>query len=348
MTEQLFTGAAPIDNNSGDCLQFELDTPALSLAWSKDRLVYGHEQGVTILTRHKSTSNDDSNGFASEWTFVASQFHLGLSCELIATAGNYVATVHDDSTISLINLAEEDENGNAVETSPPKKGHWDFVNSVDVNSEGVVASVGDDRQLLISSAHDTHKIKLEGAGRYVKFQEDCGDHLVVLEGSNRLRVFDWRKLEFLYTVYSNDVVGGSKKIGCCGPPTAVKAVALANGSGDSDQLLVLGNGWWRKYLSRSLQGGGGHTVPHAQGELYGSRQLQNALVCTAGVGHAAVVSAKTTFFYTIGNEKGWEVPHVFVSGLHAAAARIEGDMVAVSSGKQLTLLRKAGNALEAK
>ncbi|KAG5366822.1 hypothetical protein CJU89_1268 [Yarrowia sp. B02] len=320
-------------------LEFSLQSPALCLAWSGDNLIYGYNQGVTVLMRKPRVLG---NQFASEWSFVPSEYHLGLACELIATAVYWVAVAHDDNTISLINLAND-----AVERTDVKRGHYDFVNGIDVNADGMVASVGDDRQLLIynDKLEVVHKIKLDGAGRAVKFQEEGGPRLVVLEGSNRLNVYDWEKGQFLYTVYSNDVVGGSKKIGCCGPPAAVKAVSLTVGPNNSDLLTVLGSGWWRKYSSANLQGGGGHTVPNLQGELYGSRQLRNAVFC---IGHddAAVVSDKKTFFYSLLREESVkEVEYDFVSGVEAAAVRERGEIVAVADGRRLVLLHSGSNGL---
>lgn len=333
MNESIISGVSSDPSR----LEFSLQSPALCLAWNEDSLVYGYNQGVTVLTRKPVVLG---NAFASEWSFLSVEYHMGLACELIATCGAFVAVGHDDNTISLINTAEED----AIERTDVKRGHYDFVNGIDVNLDGMVASVGDDRQLLIYSdkLEVVHKIKLDGAGRAVKFQEDGGPHLVVLEGSNRLNVYDWEKGQFLYTVFSNDVVGGSKKIGCCGPPAAVKAVALNVGQNHADQLTVLGSGWWRKYSSANLQGGGGHTMPNKQGELYGSRQLSGAVFCVSN-DTAVVVSDKKTLFYSLGTEKSIEVGCDFVSGVEAAAVRAKGDLVAVAGGRALVLLNSAEN-----
>lgn len=333
MSESIISGASSDPSR----LEFSLKSPALCLAWNDDALVYGYSQGVTVLTRKPQVLG---NVFASEWSFQPVEYHLGLACELIATCGAFVVTGHDDNTITLINTDEED----SIQRTDVKRGHYDFVNGIDVNIDGMVASVGDDRQLLIYSERleVVHKIKLDGAGRAVKFQEDGGPHLVVLEGSNRLNVYDWEKGQFLYTVFSNDVVGGSKKIGCCGPPAAVKAVTLSVGQNHADQLTVLGSGWWRKYSSANLQGGGGHTVPNKQGELLGSRQLSGAVFCVSN-DTAVVVSDKKTFFYSLGAEKRTEVNCDFVSGVEAAAVRAKGDLVAVAGGRGLVLLKNGAN-----
>lgn len=330
MSDAILSGVSS-DNSR---LEFALPSPALSLTWKGDSLIYGYNQGVTVLERKPQVLG---NEFASEWSFVPLEYHLGVACELVAACGPWVATSNEDNTISLINTAFED---NSVVTTHVGRGHFDFVNGVDVNPHGAVASVGDDRQLLIydDTLEVAHVIKLDGAGRAVKFQEDGGPHLVVLEGSNRLKVFDWTTGAFLYTVFSNDVVGGSKKIGCCGPPAAVKAVTLTSGSNHSDVLTVLGSGWWRKYASAALQGGAGHTQPNAEGELYGSRQMNGALFCVTD-DTAVVVGTKKTLFYALGGEKVGEVDCEFVSGVEAAAVKKGGELVAVSGGRGLVLVR---------
>lgn len=332
MSESIISGVSSDPSR----LEFSLKSPALCLAWNNDALIYGYSQGVTILTRKPQVLG---NAFASEWSFDPVEYHLGLACELIATCDDFLVVGHDDNTLTLINIEE-----NSIQRTDVKRGHYDFVNGIDVNMDGMVASVGDDRQLLIYSdkLEVVHKIKLDGAGRAVKFQEEGGPHLVVLEGSNRLNVYDWEKGQLLYTVFSNDVVGGSKKIGCCGPPAAVKAVALSVGQNHADQLTVLGSGWWRKYSSANLQGGGGHTVPNKQGELLGSRQLSGAVFCVSN-DTAVVVSNKKASFYSLGAEKRVEVHYDFVSGVEAAAVRAKGDLVAVAAGRNLVLLSNGAN-----
>lgn len=83
--------------------------------------------------------------------------------------------------------------------------------SFDHKDGSLLASVGDDRKLILWKQLDTsvapsvEEIRLGSNGVRVKFHKDLENHLLVGELSGRVGIFDIDKSAWLFSVYTNDL-----------------------------------------------------------------------------------------------------------------------------------------------
>lgn len=328
--DYFLTSKIPIEYQGSartDAITFELPSQAYALDWQNDTLVYGHETGVTILTRHTDPAH--ANNLPTElqrhWFFRKEEIDLGQEVAIVKFRRDIIAAVHED-TISVLNITTGEKY--------TLEGHTSYINSVDISADGkTIVSTGDDRMLIVwdESNHST-KFPLEGTGKVARFWEGpAGDRVVVLEAVNKIRVLDWKKSEWLVTIYP-------AQSGCCGPSSgSVKDIAITS-TGD---ILAVGLGWWKKYILTTLSGGCGYTIPNAENRF--SKSSPGAVVAVSSKGQLIGLAGS-------GNVEIHDPNNEFSSGsfslnlkipgeITGLALRDRGDTLVVATGRQLTIVK---------
>ncbi|CAN6627700.1 hypothetical protein TRVA0_011S01838 [Trichomonascus vanleenenianus] len=295
------TMTADEPNRSRSLVEHDMETEILSVDWndSGDTLAIGHGLGVTIYDPIDQTK---------------SYQHLGLEVNHVRLRGDHVAAVHPNHTISYLNL-----NTSEIVTLGGSRGHDSFVNAVDISPEGLVASVGDDRTVLVWEGLQPRSFRLAAPGLAVRFWDDSdSDRLVVLEQGDKVRILDWRKGTWLLTVF---------------PGKPVKAIGVHNGD-----LVVVGDGWWNKYNIPSLSGGCGYTPPTDSAQIISSNRGSDSVYVTAGdfIAHASTREVNLYDLETP-SEHGISA-QCDVSEVRALALHPQGNALAVASNHSLFIL----------
>ncbi len=207
-------------------------------------------------------------------------------------------------------------------------GHSADVNGIDVSPSGIVASVADDRLLLIWENGVPSSFQLNSIGKVVKFWEDGdGDKVIVVEAGNVIRVLDWRKNQWLYSIYPGQF-GSCSDVGSA----VIRDVTTIN-----DHIIVTGNGWWKSYDPTKLKGGTGYTPATEEGRLNG---WPRAAKLVSGHEFAAGLSRQQTFVYNLRNRNTSPVPiNVMLPSneISAAALNRQANIIAVAHGPRLIL-----------
>lgn len=313
--------------SSTDAIIFELPSQAYTLDWQNDTLVYGHETGVTVLNRHADPAH--ANNLPTElqrrWLFRKEEIDLGQEVAIVKFRHDIIVAVHED-TISVLNIATGEKY--------TLEGHTSYINSVDISSDGkTIVSTGDDRMLIVwDESGQSIKFPLDGTGKVVKFWEGpAGDRVVVLEAVNKIRLLDWKKSEWLVTIHP-------AQSGCCGPSSgSVKDIAVT-GSGD---ILAIGLGWWKKYVLSTLSGGCGYTIPNAENRF--SASSQNSVVAVSKNGQLiSLAGNNSVMIHDPSNEFSSSIFSLNLNlpgEITGLALRDRGDILAVASGRQLSIVK---------
>lgn len=309
-------------------IEYELNTRVHCVDWNEQSLAYGHELGVGILTRVTERSEKTSGlpfEFQRQWAFKTSYIHLGLAAENLRFNGQYVAASHSDYSISYIDLVKGE-----VTNLGGYRGHRSFVNGLDISYDGIVASTGVDRNLLIweDVQQPPQLFRLSGSGLKVRFwDENDSDRLVVLEAGNKIRILDWRKRQWLLTIYPttqdrSTPYGGN-----------VKDIGVYN-----SEIIAIGEGWWKKFHIPSLTGGCGYTAPTDHGRLI-SDNSKNGMYNLSGryIGYANTQESSIYDLVTA-SEHGSHVD-IQLNQIASLALRERGDILAIASGTNISLVR---------
>lgn len=270
--------------------------------------------------------------------------------QVVKMYNSLIACVHyNQNQITLINTQSSSNSDTPSSAGIEKKvlggsrGHSSYINSVDISPEGLVASTGDDRRLLLwDESGSPQNFPLDGAGKLVKFwSAPFGDVLIVLEAGNKIRLLDYNKSEWILTIYPGQA-------GCCGPMTGNVRSFFVN----NNYLYAVGVGWWKKYDLTNVQGGCGYTQPVVE-ESFITKPDKFSFVVTSSLGSSGngsssdttigVASQNTQYIYDTAKEdstKLYALNYTLSSDeIAAAAIRNEGDLLAIASGKLLTLVR---------
>lgn len=309
-------------------IEYNLNTRIHCVDWNEQSLAYGHDLGVSILTRETEPSEKTSGlpfAFQRQWAFRTSYIHLGLAAENIRFKGQYVAASHSDYSISYIDLAKGE-----VTNLGGYRGHRSFINGLDISYNGVVASIGDDRNLLVweDVQQPPQHFRLSGSGLKVGFwDESDSDWLVVLEAGNKIKILDWRKGEWLFTIYPTTLDATTPYGG------NVKDIGVFN-----SEIIAIGEGWWKKFHIPSLTGGCGFTPPTDKGRLI-SDNSRNGLYSLSGryIGYSNTQESSIYDLVTA-SEHGSHVD-VQLNQITSLAIRERGDILAIASGTNITLVR---------
>lgn len=284
-----------------------------------------------------------SSPFQAEWTFTPHEYRLDQPVELFCFNQSVVAAVHPTNDISLVSLTS----GNSKKLSSPE-GHTSYINSVDISTDGLVVSTGDDHKLIVweleqSNENQTQNeytpkvFNLGGVGKSVRFWRNSNaDWVVVLEAGNKVKILDWRKSKWMTTIY----IGQS---GCCGPLTgSVKDIFIVD-----DFLYAIGLGWWKKFDLTALDGGTGITFPKSEGHFYKNPNSSSSSLpvipnYTEDSHVMGLVTRDAQYIHDIlknSSESTFKLDYKLPTNeISAAAVRSKGDVLAVVNDKILTLI----------
>lgn len=303
--------------------EYSVDGAVYALDWFEDSLAYGHDHGVTILSRTFDPINSSGlpSEFQRQWSFRKSYQYLGQAADFIRFRGDYIAAAHNaDYSISLIHL----ETGE-VTSLTGGSGHASFINGIDISDDGLVVSTGDDRNLVIwENGKPIRTFRLTSPGLDVRFW-DGGDSdlLAVLEAGNKIRILDWQKGQWLLTIYP----GGAFKEG-----ETVKSIGVVQG-----EVVAIANMSCKRFRIRTLSGGCGYTP--ASDELKPSSDYKNWSVAYSQTNYVAYVSSNDIYFYDLhrSDEHGLYINYG-VDDITCTALRSRGDVLAIASGNTITFL----------
>lgn len=295
----------------------------MCLDWFNENLVYGHDLGITVLSRSPNTqANSYSTEIQKKWEFKKNYFHLGKSVELVRYRDKYVAAVHPTFDITLV-----DTQSGKLTLLGGSSGHSSYINSVDISINGLVASTGDDRALLIWDDGTPFDFPLGGVGKIVKFWNSADSNIVVvLEAGNKIRVLNYQTKEWMLTIYPGQA-------GCCGPSTgSVKDIMITD-----KFLYAIGLGWWKKYDLENIYGGCGFTTPVAE-QTFFQKPLSSHLVISNSR-FIGLATAKLQLIYDTNKNKlyslDFNLPDDEITGLTISST---GEAFIIATGNILTLI----------
>lgn len=231
--------------------RWELETRINCIDYDNDTgyIACGHDLGVSVL---KPREHD---GDSPERLF----YHIGQSSTRIRIVYPYLAAVHPDYTISLIDL-----NNDFMQTLQSKRAHFANINYIDLcihQSQPLIVSTGDDQVVAVwrnnALAYTTN---IANAGRIVKFfnrdyRKICIVERNVVLNQDSVRLVDWVGDVSAYTIY-------------VGPETVQDVVVRDNGI----VLTVGDNGLFKGYDLSRLRGSSAFTQPNFQSILVGATE----------------------------------------------------------------------------
>lgn len=302
--------------------------------WDNDTLVYGHERGVTVLSRYIDTNTTNQYGteLQRQWAFTKNDIDLGQEVSIVKIQEDILVAAHpDDHTMTVLNIST----GEKIKLGENNNGHSSYINSIDISSSGkYILSTGDDRNLIIWENEKPQTFTLAGTGKVAKFWEGSdGDRVIVLEAVNKIRVLDWKKSEWLLTIHP-------AQSGCCGPSSGSVRDITTIPNGD---ILAVGLGWWKRYTLTALSGGCGYTVPSSESRFV--KTASNPGLCVSGnASFIGIVTPSVSYIHDPERESqhtfslNYKLPAQEITGL---ALRDHGGYLAIATGKLLTIIRNS-------
>lgn len=294
--------------------------------WNGNLLALAHDSGCSILTPIPAASPIARNlpsGLQTQWTFQCSLVKASSSVVHVRFTSQFLVMAHEDRSLTVVNHL-----GSSKEKHYPVH-HTDDINGIDVSEDGLVVSCGDDRQVIVWDHEGQHSVThLDNIPTMVKFwmDQDC-DKLIIVENGTTLKVMDWRKQQRLYTIYPTTFAQGATPV--------IKDVIVQGG-----ELVVVGDGWWKRYNPAELQGGAGFTFANSEGQLsgwsVGSTYIQSSTKPLIGG-----VGSDRSSFYDLCDRTGKShqfkmlLPSVAVTAGSINHQRV----VACASGAKLVLLK---------
>lgn len=220
-------------------------------------MAYGHDNGVSVLTpipREAQISKNLPSSLQQDWVFQVTNIPLHSLVTHIKFTSKYIVAAHDDNSITVINHLNESKTRLGVEGG---EGHVEEISSLDVSDNGTVLSASDDRTLIIWEKSESRTFYLDNIATMAKFWTDKdSDKIIVVENGNTVKVLDYKKNKWLYTIYPVTYSANAQPV--------INDVVIYN-----DKIIVIGNGWWKEYDSEALTNGAGYTVPSRESQLGG-------------------------------------------------------------------------------
>ncbi|GMM38809.1 hypothetical protein DASC09_061480 [Saccharomycopsis crataegensis] len=183
------------------------------------------------------------------------------------TSRYLLAASVDSSKIILINHVSDQQSSNNMKLSDIKHQVFDlppgFINSMDVNDDGVIAVAMDSKQVMIYNCNDIQptpmSFRLTNIPTMVQFASFYNrEYLLILEATNIVKILDWKSYEWLVSIYPTSYDSNNAKS------------EVSNIFTTTNELLISGlNGWFKKYDLNEIIGGAGYTKPSSSGTLFG-------------------------------------------------------------------------------
>lgn len=243
---------------------FKFDWLVSALTWFNRDLLVGTSDGkLKILSPVEMEANYSlTSELQREHIFEVSDIQLGQysSVDFVRATGKYTLVGSaQDAPVLLIGEGTTQRFGS------------EGVTAVDLTDDGVVAVTGDFKRVRVYNGVKYCDVRLENVGLGVKFATIFGrDCLLVVEAGGIIRVLDWKKLEWLATVYT----------------VAYDLSSSANFVGEffvsEEFLVVIGTtGGLAKYDLSGLKGGAGYSEPDQKGSLNGFSTVKSQAVVVA-------------------------------------------------------------------
>lgn len=288
---------------------------AKALDWNEYSLAVGYGLGVAIL--------GPMDNKTKSWNLQKSYEYLGKQVLRLRFKGDQIVTTHPDFTLSVLTLSEDPSQPNSVERlgTDSSRGHHAWINDVDCSPQGHVASTGSDKRLILWANGSFESFMLKSTGLAVKFWEDNeSDRLLILETGGKVRVFDWRKSQWLVTIFVN---------------APVRGLGLYDGD-----VVAVGLGWWKSYHLPSLRGGCGYTYPYDDGSHVGGESSD--LIAYSSSRYVAYGGPSGVTFFDIANagEHGVKTELDLNVPPTAVALRPQGDLCALTTAASLFIFER--------
>lgn len=313
---------------------YDLPAPVTSLDWNGRLLAYGTENGVTVLTpipQDSRIAKSFPSLFQREWIFQSTNIKTSSPVTDIKFTSKYLIAVHDDFSLTLINNLEESE------TRLTKNGHTKDINGIDVSDNGLIVSIGDDQQIIIWENDEVkNKIPCFGIPTLVKFWADKDfDKIIIVENGNCVKILDWKNSEWLFTIYPESYSNNLTSF--------IKDVIIYQ-----EKLIVIGDGWIKKYNIDELKGGTSYTYPEEEiqlnGWIVGSKYITSPTSTSASVNKRPLIGGiniDRSSFYDFASTSNQILQFKLqLPSLSIPAGRINSNgVVAFVSGSRLILAR---------
>jgi hypothetical protein len=314
--------------------RYDLPTSASSVDWNGNLLAYGHDNGVSVLTpipQDSKIAKSFPSPFQREWIFQVTNIETSSPVRIVKFTSKYLIAVHDDYSMTLINNLEESE------TKLNKNGHTGDINDIDISDNGLIVSVGDDKQVIIWDNDKIQaKIPTYGIPTVVKFWADKDfDKIIVVENGNVVKVLDWRNKAWLYTIYPKSYSVNSKSF--------IKDVII-----HQNKIIVVGDGWLKKYSVDDLNGGTGYTYANEEVQLNGwvvdSKYITSPTSTSTSANKTPLIggisSDRSSFYDFASNSNQVHQLKLQLPSLSVPAGRINSaGIVVFVSGMRLVLAR---------
>jgi len=249
--------ALKLDSTNLTHYRYDLPTSATSIDWSGDLLAYGHDNGISVLTpipKDTQISKNLPSSLQQEWVFQVTNIPLHSLVTHIKFTSKYIVAAHDDNTITLINHLNESKTKLGDDG---KRFHTGEINSIDISDNGTVVSTSDDKSIIVWEKDESRVFYLDNIATLIKFWTDKdGDKLIVVENGIAIKVLDYKKNQWLYSIYPLPYSTNAQPV--------INDVLIHN-----DKIIVIGDGWWKEYDPETLTNGAGYTSPNGESQLSG-------------------------------------------------------------------------------
>lgn len=291
-------------------------------------LAYGHENGVSVLTpipRDSQICKNLPSCLQQEWVFQVTNIPLHSLVTHIKFTSKYLVAAHDDNTVTLINHLNNSKERLGTD---PLKSHMDEINSIDISDSGIVVTTADDKKVIVWEGEESHVFYLDNVATLVKFWSDKdGDKIIVVENGNTVKVLNYKKNEWLYTIYPLPYSANAQ-------PT-INDVLVHN-----DRIIIVGNGWWKEYDPELLTNGAGYTLPNNESQL-GGWLVNSKFISSNSKPLIGGISADRSSFYDLtANSNQMHQFKLQLPSIEVPTGSINHDgVVAFASGSKLLLVK---------
>lgn len=291
-------------------------------------LAYGHENGVSVLTpipKDTQISKNLPSSLQQEWVFQVTNIPLHSLVTHIKFTSKYLVACHDDNTITLINHLDESKVRLGVEGTQTHTGE---INSVDISENGTIVCAADDKIVIVWEREESRVFYLDNIATLVKFWTDKdGDKIIVVENGNTVKVLDYKKNQWLYTIYPLSYSANAQP--------SINDVLIHN-----DRVIVVGNGWWKEYDTELLNNGAGYTLPNGESQLAGWLLNSKYISSKSKPLIGGISNDRSSFYDLAANSNQVHQFKLQIPSIEVPAGSINHDgVVLFASGSKLILVK---------
>jgi hypothetical protein len=299
--------------------------------WNGNLLTYAHDSGVSVLSpipKESQLAKNLPSDFQQEWVFQLTNVKTSSPVTHVRFTSKYLVVAQEDRKIVVVNHLD----GSRIQygsSTDQERAHSDDINSIDVSDDGLVVSCGDDRKVIVWESGHAKVAHVDNVPTLVKiWMDQDSDKIIVVENGASVKVLDWRKNEWLYTIYPQPFVQGTKP--------NILDVLTQNG-----KVVVIGEGWWKEYNPLELQGGAGFTYANSEGQLSGWTVNSKYISCHSKHSLIGGIGSDRSCFYDLGDKSGqvYQFRLLLPSVSVPAGAINHNGIAAFASGSKLVLIK---------